>query len=230
MDAVLIRFICVHRRLNLIVHSEYRAGVAFVAVLVDFLFASVAAIETVRAVDHDAVDVADVLIRMDHTRRYQHRGRIIRAHHQRRRATKCFRILAIVPKPQLEIRGTEKTKEVSLIDVLVRSTRDAWIRRRDIRHHRKKLRLQTVVTKKLSQPAARVESLCQTINDYSLDLTVSKAVGHWQLPLEVRYSFCWPRFRRPGSTPATNSRTFPHRSTSLRALPTSSHRARCKRC
>src|SRR5690242_2669789 len=103
-------------------------------------------------------------------------------------------MLAIVPEPQLEIRWTKETKEVSLIDVLVRSASDARVCRRNIRHHRKKFGLQTIVTKKLSQPPARVERLCQTLDDHSLDLTVSKPVGHWQPPLELRNPFCSLRF------------------------------------
>src|SRR5690349_11384744 len=149
----------------------------------DLFFASLATIEPVRAVDHDAVHCADVLITMNHARRYQHGRGIVRAHDERRRATKRFRVLAIVPQPQLEIRWSKETKEVGLIDVFVRTAGDARIRRRDIRHRRKKLCSQSIMTKKLSEPAARVESFCQTINDYSLDLAVSKAVGHWQLPL-----------------------------------------------
>src|SRR5690242_10869495 len=167
---------------------------------------------------------------MNHARRYQHGRGIVRAHDERRRATKRFRVLAIVPQPQLEIRWSKETKEVGLIDVFVRAAGDARIRRRDIRHHRKKLCSQSIMTKKLSEPAARVESFCQTINDYSLDLAVSKAVGHWQLPLRLRNTFCSRQFQRPGSRLATSSQTFPRQSTSLRALPTSSRRARCKRC
>src|ERR1043165_9242004 len=111
------------------VHLKNRVGVGFVADLVDFLFAAGAAIEAVRAVDHDAVHVADVLITVNDARGYQHRRRIVRAHDERRRATKRLRVLAIVPEPQLEIRWTKKTKEVSLIDVLVRPASDARVRR-----------------------------------------------------------------------------------------------------
>src|ERR1041385_4198117 len=204
------------------VHLKNRVAVALVADLVDFLFAPVAAIEAVRAVDHDAVHVTDVLIGVTPPRRYQHRRGIVRTDHERRHAIKSLRLFPVVPHAQLEIRWSKKTKEVSLIDVLVRSARDARIRRRDVRHHRIKFFCQIIMTKELSQPAARVENSRQTINNHSLNLTVSKAVGHWQLPLRVRNAFCSLRFQRPDSRPAINSQTYPHRSTSLPALPKSS--------
>src|ERR1043165_2596800 len=216
--------------LRSIFHSKNRVAVALVTDLVDFFFASIATIEPVRTVDHDAVHFTDVLIPMNNSRRYQHRRGIVRTNNKRRHTPKRFRVLTIVPESQLEVRRSKKTKKVSLVDVFVRPARDPRSCCRDIRHHRKKLFIQTVVTEKLSQPAARIERFCQPINDYSLDLAVSKAVGHWQLPLRVRSTFCSHRFQRPCSRLATNSQTFPHQSTSLRALPTSSHRARCKRC
>jgi hypothetical protein len=47
--------------------------------LVDFLFPSGSAVESVGTIDHDAVNVADILIRMHHSLWDQHGGGIVLA-------------------------------------------------------------------------------------------------------------------------------------------------------
>ena len=68
---------------SLIIHSIRGVAVVLVTDLVNFLFPSRATIEPVGTIDHDPINVADVLVRMNYARRDQHRRRIVLADDQR---------------------------------------------------------------------------------------------------------------------------------------------------
>src|SRR5262245_59229738 len=75
----------------------------------------------------------------------------------------------VIPHEQIEIRGTEKTKVIGLIAVLVWSSRDARQRHRDVRHDRMEFGGEFVMPKQFAQPATSVVKVLERLEYDSLD-------------------------------------------------------------
>jgi hypothetical protein len=104
-----------------VAHHELRTFIILVADFVDWLAFALTHIKSIWAVDYDSIDIADVLIRMNDPLRNQNGSGIVLSHDDCLHCAKSFRIGAVVPHPQFEGRWAKKTKEISLIDVLMRS-------------------------------------------------------------------------------------------------------------
>src|SRR5262245_21944633 len=102
-----------------LIHAEDRVRIVFVPYFIDFVMALVATVKSIRAVDDDAVFIADVLVRVDSAFRNDDDLRIVFARHERHYIAVGWRAGPVVPHAQLEIRWTEETEEVGLVDMLV---------------------------------------------------------------------------------------------------------------
>src|SRR5207237_81764 len=111
----------------LLIHAEDRFGIVFMTNLVNCFLTTLTHIQPVRAINHDAVYRADVLIGMDDAFRNNDRLWIIRADGQRHHVPVSRRVAAIVPHPQFEIGRPKEAKQIGLVDMLVWAASNAWI-------------------------------------------------------------------------------------------------------
>ena len=86
-----------------LIHAKDRIGIVFVSDLIHLLAPSFAHVKAVRTIDHDAVNITDVLISMHDTFRHQDGFRMIRAHDQRHHVSEGFGLGAIIPHAEFEI-------------------------------------------------------------------------------------------------------------------------------
>src|SRR2546429_5030738 len=132
-----------------VVHPKYGIGVVFVSNLVHGFAASLARVEPIWAIDHDAVAVADILISMHDAFGNDDSLRIISAHHEGHNFSERWRVWPIVPHAKLEVGRPDKAEKIGLIDMLVRPAGDAGVGRRDVGHSGEGNRGDFGMTKKL---------------------------------------------------------------------------------
>ena len=133
-----------------LVHAKDSIGIVFVADFVNAVPALFTHVKSIWAIDHNAILLADVLVSVNNSFRHDDRLRIVFADDERHHVSISFRVRPIVPHAQFEIRRTKKTKQIGLVDVLVRAARHAGISRRDISHYRKEFARHLIVTKHLA--------------------------------------------------------------------------------
>ena len=127
--------------------------------LVHGFAASLARVEPVWAIDHEAVAVADILISVHDAFGNDDRLRIISAHREGHNFSERWRVWPIVPHAKLEVGRPDKAEKIGLIDVFVRPAGDAGIGRRDVGHGGQEVGSDFVMTKQLAEPAAPVVEL-----------------------------------------------------------------------
>src|SRR5437879_8074253 len=130
-----------------VVHAKYGVGVVFVPDLVHGFVASLARVEPVWAIDHDAVAVADILISMHDAFGNDNSLRIISAHHEGHDPSERWRVWPIVPHAKLEVGRPDKAEKIGLIDMLMRPAGDAGVGRRDVGHSGEEIGSDFVMTK-----------------------------------------------------------------------------------
>src|SRR5260370_1850457 len=212
-------------KMSQVVHAKDCVGVVFVSDLVHWFVVILAHIKSVRAIDYDAINQANVLVGMHDAPGNDHCFRFVDAGHQRQNVAIGLGVGTVVPHAASEMRGPDKTEEISLIDVLVWPAGDARERRGNISHHGEKLSRELIMAKKLSQPSAAVVKLAQIADDDILNLARLEGIklGRRFL-LHVFLPDCWHRFWRPDLKREANSQRSPHHSTSLRVRPRPFHR------
>src|SRR5687768_7766704 len=75
------------------------------------------------------------------------------------------RLGTVVPKPDVERRRADETKQIRLVDVLMRAPLDTGFREGDVRHCGVEFLLQLVVPEKLREPSPVVVIFFERIND-----------------------------------------------------------------
>ena len=93
--------------------------------LVHLFALAFARVKTIRAVDDEARNRANILVRMNDSQRHQHRFWIVFADDQRHHVIESFGVTAVVPHSKLEIRRPNEAEKIGLVYVFVRAARDA---------------------------------------------------------------------------------------------------------
>src|SRR5215203_2430945 len=86
----------------------------------------------------------------------------------------CRRIWTVVPQPYVKGRRADETKQVCLVDMLVRTALHPGLGEGDVRHRRIEFFRQIVVPEKLGQPSPFVEILFEWVNDNIFDVTLGE--------------------------------------------------------
>src|SRR5207244_1169711 len=135
-------------------------------------------VETVRTIEHNSGNQADVSIGMDDAPGNQYGLRIVLTHHHRDDIIKSLRFRAVVPQSQLEVRWANKTKQVRLVYMFMRPASHTWARRGGVGHHREELGVKFIMAKELGQPPTRVRKPAQISYYHAVDFTSFEGLRH----------------------------------------------------
>jgi hypothetical protein len=124
--------------------------------LVHGLFSAGSLVERVGTIEHQACDIAYILICMHHAGRNDYRHGLVGADNIRLTSTVRRRRWTVVPKVKLEVRWTQKAKKVCLVCMFMGPAGNARLSRREVAHDREKLARNLIVAKEFAEPAAGI--------------------------------------------------------------------------
>ncbi len=148
---------------EVLVHGKAGFRIVFVPDLVDFFLLTFTGKKLVGGVVDDSVGRANVLVGVNYARGDYSRGHPVLADVDLIFLTVGRRCFPVVPEIEPERGGSQKTEQVGLMDVLVRSPGDPRFGQRDIAHDRVIFGRDFIVPKQLYEPATIVVETGQLV-------------------------------------------------------------------